>query len=62
MSPEVVAVLAAAAALVDGRRRSIELPADRALPGGWEAALERAVQDLRAAAAGQDPAPDEDRL
>ncbi|MFC6790754.1 hypothetical protein ACFQE0_14720 [Methylobacterium komagatae] len=57
MSPEVAAVLAAAAALVDGRRRFMELPADRVLPGVWEAALERAVQDLRAAAAGQDAAP-----
>jgi hypothetical protein len=55
MSPEVAAVIAAAAALVDGRRRSMELPADRALPGAWEAALERAVQDLRAASAGDRP-------
>ncbi|MGU3665674.1 hypothetical protein ACLBX9_15955 [Methylobacterium sp. A49B] len=59
MSPEVAAVLAAAAALVDGRRRSMELPIDRVLPGSWEAALERAIQDLRAA--GQDPAPAGDR-
>lgn len=49
MSAEIEAVLVAAAALVDGRRRQLELDADRALPGAWEAALERAITALRAA-------------
>jgi len=43
VTPEVQAVLAAARVLVEGRRRSLELDADRPLPGTWEAALERAL-------------------
>lgn len=49
MTPEIQAVLAAAAALVEGRRRFLGLPADRGLPGSWEVALEKAVAALRAA-------------
>lgn len=49
MTAEVQAVLAAAAALVAGRRRFLGLPSDRVLPGSWEAALEAAVAALRAA-------------
>ncbi len=49
MSCEVEAVLAAAAALVEGRRRFLGLPADRALPGAWEGKLEAAIAALRAA-------------
>ncbi len=52
MSAEAQAVLEAAAALVDGRRRYLGLPADRALPGTWEAALEAAVEALRARESG----------
>lgn len=48
MTPEVQAVLAAAAALVEGRRRFLGLPADRALPGAWEGELEAAIAALRA--------------
>ena len=48
MTPELAAVLAAAAALVEGRRRYLGLPADRALTGTWEADLERALAALRA--------------
>ena len=49
MTPELAAVIAAAAALVEGRRRFLGLPADRSLPGSWEAQLERALAALRAA-------------
>ncbi|GJE51456.1 hypothetical protein GOFOIKOB_4515 [Methylobacterium tardum] len=49
MTPEAVAVLAAAAALVEGRRRYLGLLADRPLPSTWEAALEQALAALRAA-------------
>lgn len=47
MTPEIQAVLAAAAALVEGRRRFLGLPADRALPGSWEAALEKAIATMK---------------
>lgn len=50
MTPEAAAVLAAAVALVEGRRRFLGLPADRPLPSSWEAALEQALAALRAAA------------
>ncbi|MGV2345624.1 MAG UNVERIFIED_CONTAM: hypothetical protein MIO30_17385 [Methylobacterium ajmalii] len=48
MSPEAQAVVAAAAALVEGRRRFLGLPAGRELPGSWEARLEAALAALRA--------------
>ncbi|MBI1689507.1 hypothetical protein [Methylorubrum sp. DB1722] len=60
MSPELEAVVAAAAALVDGRRWYLDLPADRALPGAREAELERALVALRARESGREP-PREDR-
>lgn len=59
MTPEAEAVLAAAAALVEGRRRFLGLPADRALPGSWEAALEQALAALRALESRRAPDPAE---
>ncbi|MCK2057169.1 hypothetical protein [Methylobacterium sp. 37f] len=49
MTPEIAAVIEAARALVQGRRRFLGLPADRVLPGSWEARLEKAVAAIAAA-------------
>ena len=49
MTPEIAAVIEAARALVEGRRKFLGLPADRILPGSWEARLEKAVAAMTAA-------------
>ena len=45
---DITAVIDAPIRLVEGRRRFLELAADRALPGTWEADLEKALAALKA--------------